>query len=38
MAVKDLVPHVNDIVESFDYPRIPQLGAPIARDYVKFNA
>ena len=37
-AVKCLVPHINDIVESFDYPRIPELGAPIARDYVQFNA
>jgi len=35
--VKDLVPHVNDIVEAYDYPRIAAMNAPIARDYVKFN-
>jgi hypothetical protein len=29
---------VNDIIEAYDYPRIPELNAPIARDYVKFNA
>ena len=37
-AVKDLLPHMNDILEAFDYPKIPQLWGPIARDYVKFNA
>lgn len=37
-AVKDLVPHVNEIVEAFNHPKTPQLWGPIARDYVKFNA
>lgn len=36
-AVKDLVPHLNDIVEAFSVPKIPELNAPIVRDYVKFN-
>jgi acyl-CoA oxidase len=36
-AVKALVPHVNDILEGFNIPRIPQLAPPIIRDYVKFN-
>lgn len=36
-AVKDIVPHVNDIVEGFNIPKIPQLAPPIIRDYIKFN-
>ena len=36
-AVKDLNPYVNDIIEAFDYPKIPELHAPIARDYAKYN-
>ncbi|CDW83079.1 UNKNOWN [Stylonychia lemnae] len=36
-AVKALVPHINDIIEAYDYPRIAAMNAPIARDYVKFN-
>ena len=35
--MKDLVPHVNEIVEAFDLPKIPQLYPPIVRDLVKFN-
>ena len=36
--MKDLVPHVNDIIEAYDYPRVSAMNAPIARDYVQFNA
>jgi acyl-CoA oxidase len=36
-AVKDLLPHVNEILESFNFPNIPQLAPPIVRDYIKFN-
>lgn len=37
-AVKGLVPHINDILEGFNLPQIPQLWGPIARDYQKFNS
>jgi acyl-CoA oxidase len=37
-AVKSLVPHLNEIMEAYNLPKVPQLGAPIARDYVQFNA
>lgn len=36
-AVRDLLPHVNEILEAFNFPNIPQLAPPIVRDYVKFN-
>ena len=36
-AVKDLAPFVNDFIEGFNIPKIPQIIGPIARDYVKFN-
>lgn len=36
-AVKDLLPLVNDIVEAFNLPKIPQLAPPIMRDLIKFN-
>ena len=36
-AVKDLLPNVNEILEAFNVPNIPQLAPPIVRDYVKFN-
>ena len=36
-AVKDIVPHINDIIEAFNRPNIPELSPPIMRDYVKFN-
>ena len=36
-AVKDLVPHVNDILESFGLIKTPELHGPMARDYIKFN-
>lgn len=37
-AVKDIVPHMNTIVESLGIPRITGMYGPIARDYVAFNA
>lgn len=37
-AVKEVVPYINDVLDGFDVPNIPQLYGPIARDYVKFNA
>lgn len=37
-AVKDLMPHLNDCIEAFGVPDIPELNAPIARDYIKFNS
>jgi len=37
VAVKDLLPHVNDILDGFDVPNIPQIAPPIVRDYIKFN-
>jgi len=37
-AVKQILPLMNTIVESLGLPRVPQLFAPIARDYVAFNA
>jgi hypothetical protein len=36
-AVKDVVPYMNDVVEGFDLPDIPQIYPPIARDYVTYN-
>ena len=36
-AVKDLLPHVNDILEGFNIPKVVQLAPSIIRDYVKFN-
>lgn len=36
-AVRDLLPHINEITEAFNYPNIPELAPPIIRDYVKFN-
>jgi hypothetical protein len=36
-AVRDLLPHINEILEAFNFPNIPQLAPPIVRDYVKFN-
>ena len=36
-AVKEFLPHVNDILEGFNVPNIPQLAPPIVRDYFKFN-
>ena len=36
-AVKDFLPHVNDVLEGFNVPAIPQLAPPIVRDYVRFN-
>jgi hypothetical protein len=38
LAVKDLVPYINDIIDGFDIPNISELYGPISRDYVKFNA
>ena len=37
-AVKAFVPHMNTALESLGVPHIKQLHAPIARDYVAFNA
>jgi len=37
-AVKDFVPFVNTALESFSIAKHPHLHAPIARDYVAFNA
>ena len=37
VGVKDLFPHVNLILESFDPPRKTELHPPIVRDYIKFN-
>ena len=37
-AVKDLVPHMNTCVEALGVVPHKHLKAPIARDYVKFNA
>jgi len=28
---------MNDVIEAFDVPKIPQIYPPIMRDYVKFN-
>lgn len=36
-AVKDLVPHINTILEGFGLLKIEQIHAPMARDYIKFN-
>jgi len=35
--VQDVLPHVNEVVEAFNLPKIPQLFPPIVRDYQKFN-
>ena len=37
-AVKDVVPHMNTLVEALGVSREKHLNAPIARDYVAFNA
>lgn len=37
-AVKEIVPHMNTIVESLGLPKTPYLYGPIARNYVAFNA
>ena len=37
-AVKELAPHMNDCVESLGVLNIQNIHAPIARDYIKFNA
>lgn len=36
-AVQDVLPHMNEFIEAFNLPKIPQLAPPIVRDYVKFN-
>ena len=37
-AVKSFAPHINDVLEAFGLIMNPAVHAPIARDYVKFNA
>lgn len=37
LAVKDLVPHINTILEGFGLLMTEQIHAPMARDYIKFN-
>ena len=37
-AVKDVVPHLNVLVEGLGLPRIAHLHSPIVRDHVAFNA
>lgn len=37
-AVKAYSPYTNDAVEALGNAKIPQIFAPIARDYVRFNA
>lgn len=37
-AVKDVVPHLNVLVEALGLPDIPALHAPIVRDHLAFNA
>ena len=37
-AVKSFAPHMNDVLESFGLIMTPDVHAPIARDYVKFNS
>ena len=37
-AVKELLPHMNTCVEALGVPTSKHLIAPIARDYVSFNA
>ncbi len=36
-TVRDLVPHLNTILESFNMPMKANLYPPIVRDFVKFN-
>lgn len=36
-AVRDLVPHINDCVESFGLHKVKECYPPMARDWVKFN-
>jgi len=38
LAVKAIAPFTNDCVEALGVPNIKELHAPIARDYVAFNA
>jgi hypothetical protein len=38
LAVKDLVPHLNTLVEALGVLPHKHLMGPIARDYVAFNA
>ena len=37
-SVKDILPHMNTVVESLGIPKVTHLYGPIARDYVAFNA
>lgn len=37
-AVKDVVPHLNVLVEALGLPKIEALHSPIVRDHVAFNA
>ena len=36
-AVQECLPHLNEYIEAFNLPKVPQLFPPIVRDYVKFN-
>lgn len=36
-AVKDLLPNINDCVEALGVFNIPELNAPISRDFIAFN-
>lgn len=36
-AVRDLVPHINDLIEIMGLPKIPEIYAPMTRDWSKFN-
>ena len=36
-SVKSLAPFADTVLEGFNLPPIPELYAPIARDYAKFN-
>jgi acyl-CoA oxidase len=37
-AVKNLVPHINEVIESFGLIQNPMVHSPIARDYIKYNS
>jgi len=37
-AVKEIVPHMNTIVDSLGLPKTLHLYGPIARNYVAFNS
>lgn len=36
-SVKELVPHINECIESFGINNIPEIHAPMARNWSNFN-